>query len=223
MSITPTPVTLFVRVSNSSQNYDRQVSDLTRVAKRRGWTVTHIIHEKGSATKRKLAARPELQELLVLTASGQIKKVLVTEFSRLGRLRGETPMVMQQITEHGVSIYADNIGMETLLDNGRINPATAMVMAVMNEMYAQETERNSERIISGQQEAKKKGKHIGRPAGSTKTDQALLDQYPGVVKDLRDGLSIRRIAAFRDVAKSTVEKVKAVLDQQIKLDALATL
>lgn len=204
-------VALFVRVSKQSQHYDRQVSDLTAVAKAKNWTVLHIIHEKGSATKRRLTSRPELQQLLTLCQSGQIGKVLVTEFSRLGRLRGETPMVMQQIAEYGVSIYAHNIGLETLLDTGRINPATAMIQAVMNEMYAQETERSSERIISGQQEAKRKGTHIGRPTGTTKSDRKLLDEYPFVVKDLRDGISIRRIANFRDVAKSTVEKVKGAV------------
>ena len=83
-------------------------------------------------------------------------------------------------------------------------------------MYAQETERNSERIVSGQQEARRKGKHIGRPEGTTKTDQALLDDYPTVVKDLRDFISIRRIAAFRGVAKSTVEKVKRAMERQGK-------
>ncbi len=208
-----TPVAFFVRVSKTSQNYDRQVSDLTKIAERYNWTVAHIIHEKGSATKRKNMQRPELTELLNLCRSRTIKKVLVTEYTRLGRRRGETPMLLQQITETGVSVYAQNIGMETLLDNGRVNPGTATVLALMLEMGAQETERSSERIISGQEEARKKGVHIGRPTGTTKPDEKLLEDYAGVVSDLRKGISIRRIAAFRAVAKSTVEKVKLALER----------
>ncbi|WP_019989820.1 recombinase family protein [Rudanella lutea] len=203
------PVALFVRVSKKSQNYDRQVADLLPVAKRQDWTVTHIIEEKGSATKRRLANRPELTKLLELCRSGAIKKVLVTEFSRLGRLRGETPQVIDEITELGVSIYAHNLGMETLLFNGRINPGTAMVRAIMVEMAAQEVERSSERIISGQQKAVLDGKHIGRPKGSIKSDHSLLKEYSSIVGDLRKGDSIRRIASYREVSKATVEKVKA--------------
>ena len=56
-------VAIFVRVSTKSQNYDRQVSDLTKHADRMGWTIVSIIQEVGSATKRKNVDRPELEQL----------------------------------------------------------------------------------------------------------------------------------------------------------------
>lgn len=207
----PVRVCLFVRVSKQSQNYDRQVSDLTPVADRQGWAITHIIHETGSATKRRLADRAELRELLRLCQTGQIDKVLVTEFSRLGRQRGETPMVIEQIAQSNVSIYAHNLGMETRLPNGRPNPAMGLIVAIMVESAAQETERNAERIVSGQQEAKRKGVHIGRPAGSTTSDVALIDKHKLVAKDLRAGLSVRHVAAIRAVSKNTVSRVASAI------------
>lgn len=47
-----------------------------------------------SATKRSNIDRPELDNLLDLCRSKIIRKVLVTEFSRLGRRRSETPALM---------------------------------------------------------------------------------------------------------------------------------
>ena len=103
------PVALFVRVSTKDQDYSRQVSDLTAHAERQGYQVAHIIHETGSATKRSNVDRPELERLLKICRTKAIRKVLVTEFSRLGRRRSETPALMEAITEAGVSIYAHNL------------------------------------------------------------------------------------------------------------------
>lgn len=86
-----------------------------------------------SATKRSNVQRPELDKLLKLCRTKAIRKVLVTEFSRLGRRRSETPALMEAITEAGVSIYAHNLGLETLLATGKRNPVASIVIAVMIE------------------------------------------------------------------------------------------
>jgi DNA invertase Pin-like site-specific DNA recombinase len=207
------PVALFVRVSTRGQDYSRQVSDLTAVAQRQGYQITHIIAETGSATKRSNVDRPEIEQLLALCRSKVIRKVLVTEFSRLGRRRSETPALMEAITETGVSIYAHNLGLETLTPTGKRNQVAGIVIAVMVEIDAMETERLSERILSGLDQARRDGKRLGRPPGSVKDAQKLVKEYPGVVKDVKAGLSIRQIAAIRDVSKDTVQRVKKALNQ----------
>lgn len=204
----PIPVALFVRVSTKSQSYDRQLADLQAVADRQGLRVIHIISETGSATKRRNIDRPEVGRLLELCRSGSINKVLVSEFSRLGRRRGETAGLLEEITELGVSVYAHNLGLETLMPNGRRNPVAGIVQAVMTEIDAMETERLSERISSGLDQARRAGKVLGRPLGSVLNRKAILEKYPGVVRDLKAGLSIRQIAAIRQVSKATVENVK---------------
>jgi len=101
--------------------------------------------------------------------------------------------------------------METLQPNGKRNPVASIVMAVMTEIDAMETERLSERITSGIEQARRDGKTLGRPEGSVLSDQAFLAKYPGVVKDLNAGLSIRKIATLRNVSRDTVQKIKKVL------------
>ena len=176
-------------------------------------TIAHIVSETGSATKRSNVQRPEVEQLLTLCRAKVIRKVLVTEFSRLGRRRSETPALMEAITQAGVSIYAHNLGLETLLANGKRNPIAGIVIAVMIEIDAMETERLSERILSGLANARRKGIRLGRPPGSTKDCQQFVQAYPGVVKDLKAGLSIRQTAAFRELSKDTIQRIKKAMTE----------
>jgi DNA invertase Pin-like site-specific DNA recombinase len=79
-----TPVALFVRVSKQAQDYDRQIADLKHYAERQEYTIQATIAEKISGSKRN-DERRGITELLALGTGGRIKKILVTEVSRLGR------------------------------------------------------------------------------------------------------------------------------------------
>ena len=52
-------VVILVRVSSKSerQDYERQIQDLTSIAKKNKWDVVKIVTAKVSATKTKLSAR----------------------------------------------------------------------------------------------------------------------------------------------------------------------
>lgn len=76
-----------------------------------------------------------------------------------------------------------------------------------------ETERLSERILSGLANASRKGIRLGRPPGSVLSNQHLLQSYPGVVKDLKACLSIRQTAAFRELSKDTIQRIKKAITQ----------
>ena len=74
-----------------------------------------------------------------------------------------------------------------------------------------ETERLSERILSGLAQARRDGKQLGRPKGIVKTNDDLVADYPLVIKDLKKKLSIRQIAAIRQVSADTVQRVKLAM------------
>ena len=120
---------------------------------------------------------------------------------------------MEAITEAGVSVYAHNLGLETLMTNGKRNSVAGIVIAVMVEIDAMETERLSERILSGLEQARRNGKRLGRPPGSKMNTEQLLLEYSGVAKDLKKGLSIRQIAAIRAVSPDTVQRVKKAMNE----------
>nr|GFC76728.1 hypothetical protein [Tanacetum cinerariifolium] len=74
-----------------------------------------------------------------------------------------------------------------------------------------EREEHRERILEGLEEAKRQGKRIGRPLGSTEDRKAYLKKHASVVRQLRQGLSVRKTAKLCNVAAKTVSRVKALL------------
>lgn len=74
-----------------------------------------------------------------------------------------------------------------------------------------ETERLSERIMSDLDQARRNGTRLGRPPGTKKPKAELVVAYPGVAKDLKNGLSIRQTAAIRKVSTDTVQRVKRAM------------
>ncbi len=205
------PVVIFVRVSTQEQNYQRQITELEEYARYRQYHVVALIKAKVSGYK-KNSKRLDVEELLTIARAGTIRKVLLTEVSRLGRNARETEKIRGELDELGVSIYCKNLGMETLDEQGKRKPLANLLFGIQKEYADYERELLRERIISGQQEARRQGKHIGRKAGSVKSQQEVLSNYPRVVKQLKEGNnSIREIAAICGVSKNTVSKVKALL------------
>jgi DNA invertase Pin-like site-specific DNA recombinase len=201
------PVALFVRVSSEKQNYQRQLSDLRKLADREGYEVVATITAKISTLK-KDSDRTDLTELLQLAKSGRIQKVLTTEISRLGRDTVENLQLLDELSKHKVSILSQDMGMETLTADGKLSLAAEILFTVYSSIYRQEREKLRERILSGQQEAKRQGKHIGRRAGTGKSDAQLLKEYAPVVKDLNNGISLRKTARIHGLSPATVQKVK---------------
>lgn len=204
------PVALFVRVSTNEQNNARQIRDLEKVAKEKDWEIVATIEEKISGAM-KTEERKGIQELLLLAETGKIKKVLVTEISRLGRDAYTALSIVQKLEENQVSLYWQNQNMETLLENGKRNPAASLIFKILSDLAQTERESIIERIHSGIQSAKARGIHCGRPRGSEETNEVFLAKYPKVIKDLQGGLSVRKVMKLHDLSNFTVMKIRKTL------------
>jgi DNA invertase Pin-like site-specific DNA recombinase len=206
-------VAIFARVSTNDgrQDNNRQTGDLLALAAQNGWQVEQTITEEISAAKSN-DQRPGLQELLKLARSRKIKKVIVTEISRLGRKVSEGLQVIEELSKNGVSVYVQNIGIETLLSDGRENYMFKPILLTLMGFAEMERELLRDRVKSGLEAAKRRGKTLGRPTGSSKNEREIVKEYPAIVRALKAGeLSIRQIAKLNDVAPNTVMKVKRAL------------
>ena len=134
--------------------------------------------------------------------------MLTTEISRLGRDTVENLQLLDELSKQKVSILSQDMGMETLTPDGKLSLAAGILFTVYSSIYRQEREKLRERILSGQQEAKRQGKHIGRRAGTGKSDAQLLKEYAPVVKDLNNGISLRKTDRIHGLSPATVQKVK---------------
>lgn len=203
-------VAIFARVSTNDQNTDRQINDLQALCTNNGWTVSHIITEKVSGAKT-TTDREGIQALFDLAQRRSVQKVVITEVSRIGRNVADGVQIIETLTACGVSIYVQNIGMETLLPDGRQNFMFKPILLTLIGFAEMERELLRERIKSGLATARKKGKKLGRPTGATETPDDILAKYPKIVRELRAGLSVRKAAKVCEVSPNTIQKVKQAL------------
>ena len=201
-------VAIFARVSTTDrQTTDRQINDLRDLCTNQSWTIVETIAEHVSGAKANID-REGVQQLFALAKRRTIQKVIVTEISRIGRNVAESVQIIETLTAAGVSLYIQNIGMETLLADGRTNFMFKPILLTLVGFAEMERELLRERIKSGLDTARRKGKKLGRPAGATETADDILAKYPSVVRNIRSGLSVRKIAKICDVSAGTVQKVK---------------
>ena len=109
-------------------------------------------------------------------------------------------------------LFILDLNLSTLDDEGKENPVAKMVLTVLALGAEMERKLILGRLNSGRELAKKKVVKMGRPKGSTLTNEDIQAKYPEVLRHLRKGKnSIREIAKLTGVSVSTVQRVKASL------------
>jgi DNA invertase Pin-like site-specific DNA recombinase len=204
-------VCLFTRVSTEKQDYERQILELKEYCQRQGYDVVKTIATKitGSKTQKE---RPDLLELMSLAKRKQFDKVLVTEISRIGRNAKDIRNTVDQLHSLRIGIIFKNLGLESLDEAGQETFVTNIIIAIYAELAQEEKRILVDRIRSGIRAAQAKGKKLGRPNGLEETAK-FLKKYPGLVKDLGNGLSIRKVMRIHNLSKGTVIKAKQAIHQ----------
>lgn len=206
-------VAIYARVSTlNRQDCIRQVSDLGQYATRNDYQVVAVITEHVSGI---IKDRDGVKQLYDLVNSGSIDKVLVSEVSRLGRSPSAVLQILEDFTSKGVSLYCQNYGLETLTPDRKLNPAASLIYLLYSETARLEREQLRSRVISGLENARRKGKILGRPHGSTESDDEILEKYPVAVRRLREGHSLRNTCKLAEVSINTARKLKSILQEKM--------
>lgn len=205
-------VVLLCRVSTASQDYERQVSELTDFCQRANWQVMRVFANKVSG-KLPVEQRSELLEMLDYVRSNQIKKVVVLEISRLGRNTLEALKVIQMLNEAGVSLYIKNYNLETLDQNGKVNPIASLICTILLEISQMERLTIIERMASGRDQYIKKcretGKKLGRPSTYKKSLDDYRKQYAREISLLKK-MSLKNVSAITGTSINTLRKIKGL-------------
>jgi DNA invertase Pin-like site-specific DNA recombinase len=217
MKSTSTPVAILVRVSSSLQETDRQVTELTAYAESKGYNIVAVLREKISGTADQ-DEREGLNQALELARTGKIKKVLVHEVSRIARRNSIAHKFVETLEDYGVSLYWAAQSIETLLPSGRRNPAAGIMLALMAEMARNELEVLKMRVRSGIEQARRSGVRLGRPVGTT---EDLRKKHQDIVRNLKNGQSVRNTGKITGKGFSTVQRVKKVLEANLGLPLAA--
>ena len=203
-------ICIFARVSTNVQDYDRQVNELATLAQRNNWSVEAVFCEKISGAK-KNTERKELSRMVEYVQAHNINKVAVTELSRLGRDTLQVLEVIEQFNKLGISLYIQNYGIETLTDNGEVNPMSQFLITILAEVARMERKTIRERVESGYKNYRDNGGKVGRKEGYRKSEADMREQYAEEIRLLRKGISLRNISKITGTSVNTIRKCQTFL------------
>jgi len=200
---------LLCRVSTVSQDYERQITELSTYAASQRIEIVKIFANKVSGAK-KNEDRPEIIDMIQYIKENHIDKVLVLEISRLGRNTLEALKVIELLNENKICLFVKNYGIETLDEKGNINPMAQFLCTILLEVARMERTTIKQRMESGYQNFRNKGGKVGRKEGYRKTDEKLKQEYVEEMKLLKKGISLRNVSKITGKSVNTLRKVSSI-------------
>jgi DNA invertase Pin-like site-specific DNA recombinase len=200
---------IYARVSSTGerQSTARQVADLTQYAAINGMAVTEIFEEHISGAV-KNEERPVLCECLDYCISNKIDTLLISELSRLGRNVDEVLANVKRCKDSQLNIYFQKENISIFQPDGSKNPFLNIFISVLGTCAEMEREAIAYRLNSGLKRYKEAGGKVGRKVGSVKSKEKKQEEYARVLRNLKQGKSIRDTATICGVSISTIFRVK---------------
>ena len=206
---------IYARVSSTGdrQSTERQVIDLTDYANKNAMTICKIFEEHISGAK-KNHERPVLQECLTFCIEEKVDVLLLSELSRLGRNVDEVLANIRFAKENRLNVYFQKEGISIYGTDGKENPYLTIMIAVLGTCAQMERENIHYRLQSGRKVYVDKniaatGKSgLGRKEGYRKPVETKKEEYKEVLKLLRAGYPIRKVAKLTEVSESTIKRLK---------------
>lgn len=200
---------IYARVSSTGDRQDtaRQIKDLEKYARSQNVEIVKIYEEHISGTKR-IEERQILTECLEYCTRNSVDFLLLSELSRLGRSTLQVLRSLEILHEAKVSVYIQNLGLYTLLPDGKVNPIASIMVTVLAEMANIERSNIQYRLNSGRANYIANGGKLGRKKGSSKSEEKLKEKYKETILLLKKGYSIRNVAKLQGIGISTVQRIK---------------
>lgn len=193
----------YIRVSTDKQDGANQKLGIEELCKRKNLKIDQYIDDEGvSGTKE--PEKRKLGALLNNLHSGDV--IVASEISRLGRSLFMIMRILEECMNKGVKLYTVKDGYE-LGDN-----ITSKVLAFAFGLSA-EIERNliSQRTKEALAMRKANGVVLGRKAGSrnVKLNQICCENHEFILSQLKNNISVPKIAKIIGVAKGTLYRYLA--------------
>jgi len=172
---------IYVRVSTAEQETELQEHELQEYCERRGWSCV-VYRDKGQSGAKN--DRPALTIMMNDLRRRKVDVIVVWALDRLARSLKQLLTIAEECRVMGVDLVSLKQNVDTTLPAGRL---TFQVLGAVAEF---EREMLRDRVKAGMAQARRAGKHLGRPAlrGFHVTEIEKM-------KVLRSqGMSVRRLA-----------------------------
>ena len=191
----------YIRVSTEEQNTSRQEVNSKDFSK------TYIDRVSGSV---KFSERKEAKKLLADIEAGLITEVHISSVDRIGRNIIDILTMVELFNQKSIKLFVENIGMYSLIEN-KPNPSFNMIICVLGNVAEMERINMLERQRQGIELAKAKGTYKGRLYGSRMSDDEVLQKYKIVVRELKNGESLRRASKIGGCSLGTAQKIQRLI------------
>ncbi len=205
MDLPTRKVAFYLRVSTGEQTTENQRLELAAVAQRAGWEIVEVFEDAGISGAKGRDKCPAYDRLLKDSARRRFDLVAAWSVDRLGRSLQDLVAFLSEIHGYGIDLYLHRQGIDTTTPAGK---AMFQMLGVFAEF---ERAMIRERVNAGLARARTKGKVLGRPKTSAAVEQAIQES-------LQDGMGILKTAKIHGVGTSVVQRIKAVMDQDVGTD-----
>jgi DNA invertase Pin-like site-specific DNA recombinase len=188
---------LYLRVSTTDQDTDRQERELRAVAAARGWEVTEIYSDNGISGAKDRTKRPAFDRLHKDALRSKFDVVMAWSVDRLGRSLRDLVAFLQELHAAGVELFLYQQAVDTTTPAGK---AMFQMLGVFAEF---ERSMIVERVRSGLAKAKANGTKSGKPIGRPRIPDYVRAEIRRVYK--AGGISMRALAKKFDVSLGIVQ------------------
>ncbi len=200
---------IYTRVSSQSQDNQRQILNLKRIADEKNWKMKRTFQEKVSGTTR-ANSRSEFYKMIQYIENNSIDLVLISEVSRIGRRVLDVLNSVELLHKKHTGIFIQQFNIITFQD-GKEDPIAKMLLQMLSIGAEMENSMRKNRQLEGIQLAKLNQKYKGRQKGAKATPSNLLEKYSDVYDLIKKSdLSLRRIAQITEHSINTVRKIRNI-------------
>jgi DNA invertase Pin-like site-specific DNA recombinase len=191
---------LYIRVSSIDQNPEMQLRDLEQFIAARGWELHKIYQDQLTGTN---SQRPALQTLLADARRRKVDIIVCWKLDRFFRSLKDLVNTLTELNEIGVGFCSFNDpGVDMTTPTGRL---LVHLIGAFAEFEASLTRM---RCRAGIENARAKGKHLGRPRRIDRDQVVALRQQ---------GFSLREIANAIGATKAGVSKTLKNVSHQTQI------
>ena len=189
-------VAIYGRVSTSDQTTENQILKLKEMVEINNWDLIDIYIDEGISGTKGRNKRPEFDRLCKDMVRRKFNRILVWDVSRLGRSLQHLVEFLNDVQSVNCNLYIHQSGLDTSTPRGRM-------MFQMVGVFAEfEREMISERVKSGLDRVRSKGKKLGRPI-------TITEEIKSQVRYLIDQrLPYSEILKQTGVPKPTISRIK---------------
>ena len=193
----------YARCSSNESKLD--ISMQTKELEQYGVDTSNIFFEYESGTK---ANRAELNKLLSIVKEGDT--VVTTEVSRITRSTKQLCDLIEFVKENHIKLVIGN-SMVVDCTIGDIDPMTKAFIQIAGVFAELERNMTVSRIVSGMENAKAKGKHIGRREVTKDDIPSMFMRYYNQYKAKE--INVTELAKLCGMSRTTAYKYIRLIEQ----------